>query len=1539
VSGVDNRVVSMTFDNASFERKIAETIKSLESLHKSLNFSGSKAGLQEIADATGRFNLGHVTTQLESINAGFLAMATVGITALANIATAAIRTGAQLSKSLTVEPVMDGLREYETNLNSIQTILANTQSKGTTLDQVNAALQKLNEYSDKTIYNFGEMAKNIGTFTAAGVDLDTSVSAIKGIANLAALSGSNSNQAATAMYQLSQAIAAGSVKLMDWNSIVNAGMGGEVFKNALFETAKVMGTLTDVPVNQSFKQWEDAGNSFRESLEKGWITADVLTTTLSTFTGDMTKEMLLAKGFNEQQAESILKVAKTAQAAATEVKTFSQLVGTVREAVGTGWADTFKILIGNFDEAKSLWTGVNNAIGAFVSNSANARNQLLQGWKDFGGRTLLIEALKDAFSALGKVINSIKLAFRSVFPKTTTADLLILTKGFADFTERLKSLTEKYMPTITRLFQGLFSAISIGWEIIKGVVGVFGDLAGALFGLGSSPALSFFERLAKSLTTLRESLVNGNGISDFFDRIGSGIRVAAELVRGFASSVKDIFSGIDLASGEVLAVILDRIRNRLEMLGKFSSGAIDLFGWISDKFSTVIDTLEPIFDGIRDWFADLGRRLAEVIKPSDFDASVDAVNVGFIGGILLTLRKFTKEGLKLDFGDGFLNSVTDALDQLTSTLKTMQTAVKADALIKIAGAIGILTGSVLVLSLIDSGTLTKSLTAMAVGFGQLLTSFAVLSNLNSGLTGAASFTILSTGLIALSSAILILTGAVRSLSSLSPKELMTGLAGIAALLTEITIAAGPLSRSAPGMIVAGIGIVAVSAGLVILSQAVKLFGGLSWGEIGKGLVGIAGGIAVITAAVNLMPPSMPAMGIGIIAISAGLLILAQAVQSFAALSWSELGKGLAGIAGGLIAIALAMNLMPPSLALTGVGLLIVSAAINVMAVALKSLAEMSLTEMAKGIGALAATLLILGVATTAMTGSIGGAVAIAIASASLALLADVLKTFAKMKIGDIAKGLLAIVAAMAVIGVTALALAPAAAALAAFGLALIAVGAGFALFGVGAYLVAKAFEALAKAGENGAKGLVTALKTIIVAIPDILKGVAEGIVELIKVLIEAAPTLIKGLVVILEKLLEGVITLAPKIAEALVAIFREGLKAIRDIFPEIVKTGIDVLTALLSGIRDNIAEFVTLGMDIIENFLKGIADNIEDVITSAVDIIVNFVKGIGDNLYRVINAGGDLIVKFLKGITDNVSKVAGAVTTLITTFITEVGNAAGKISKAGADMIIKFIKGISDSYSRVITAGVDVVLKFIEGLSKNAQRLADGAFKVITDFLNGLARTIDKRAPELRKAGINLADSIIDGITGGLGDGAKKVFQKAIGIAGGAVNAVKSALGINSPSKVFMKIGAGITEGFAMGIEKDQRSPQLAAESFARSVTNAFNQTLGKLPKNLSGLDDISPVITPVLDMSKVEKDAKTLSTYFDLNPVAASLSFTKAQNISKSTKAQADTVQEPYSGPQVVENTFVQNNHSPKALSTGDIYRQTRSQLAMAKEELGISS
>ena len=431
---VDEKVVEMRFDNAQFEKNVQGTMNSIEKLKQKLKFKGAGEGIEKINDSVKHVNMSGLKSGIETVKLKFSSLEVIAVTALANITNSAVNAGKRIVSALTLDPVRDGFAEYETQMNAVQTILANTQKEGTDVKIVNKYLDELNTYADKTIYNFTEMTKNIGTFTAAGVKLEDSVSAIKGIANLAAVSGSTSQQASTAMYQLSQALATGTVKLQDWNSVVNAGMGGQVFQNALIRTSEHLQT--------GAKEAIEASGSFRDSLTEGeWLTTEVLTETLDQFAtaADTQEEYAAAvkkfvdQGYSQEEAKEMADMAKTANDAATKVKTFTQLIDTLKEALGSGWTKTWQLVIGDFEDAKELWTGVSDTIGGFINDFSDARNLLLE------------KALSNPFKSISDKLDDLKGSEESV--TEATADLgdtvnKVLSGDFGDGEDRIKNLTD-----------------------------------------------------------------------------------------------------------------------------------------------------------------------------------------------------------------------------------------------------------------------------------------------------------------------------------------------------------------------------------------------------------------------------------------------------------------------------------------------------------------------------------------------------------------------------------------------------------------------------------------------------------------------------------------------------------------------------------------------------------------------------------------------------------------------------------------------------------------------------------------------------------------------------------------------------------------------------------------------------------------------------------------------------------------------------------------------------------------------------------------
>lgn len=357
---VDQKVVEMQFDNRHFERNVATTMTTLEKLKKSLKLPDASKSLDGINHAAKNVNLSGIGKAVDTVNTKFSALEVMGVTALANITNSAVNAEKRIVAALTIDPVKTGFQEYELKMGSIQTIMAST---GESLDTVNQYLEELNEYSDKTIYSFQDMTQNIGKFTNAGVKLDDAVMAIKGISNEAAVSGANANEASRAMYNFAQALSAGYVKLIDWKSIENANMATVEFKNQLIETAVNIGTVTK-GADGMYKTLSgnafNATKNFNEVLKDEWMTTEVLVKTLRNYADETTA------------------IGAKATAAAQDVKTFSMMMDTLKESAQSGWARTWEIIVGDYDESKSFFTMMSKAIGGVIDKMSDIRNDFFE---------------------------------------------------------------------------------------------------------------------------------------------------------------------------------------------------------------------------------------------------------------------------------------------------------------------------------------------------------------------------------------------------------------------------------------------------------------------------------------------------------------------------------------------------------------------------------------------------------------------------------------------------------------------------------------------------------------------------------------------------------------------------------------------------------------------------------------------------------------------------------------------------------------------------------------------------------------------------------------------------------------------------------------------------------------------------------------------------------------------------------------------------------------------------------------------------------
>ena len=1266
---VDERVVEMRFDNKQFEQNIQTSLSSLDKLKKSLNLEGAAKGLETVNDAANKCsgNMSPLSNAVETVRVRFSALEVMAITALQNITNSALAAGKNLVSAFTIDPIKTGFEEYETQINAVQTILANTSSKGTTLDQVNNALDELNHYADMTIYNFTEMTRNIGTFTAAGVDLDTSVAAIKGIANLAAVSGSNSQQASTAMYQLSQALAAGTVKLQDWNSVVNAGMGGQVFQDALKETAKVHGIAIDEMI-------KDEG-SFRETLSKGWLTSDILTETLAKFTGDLNEDQLRTMGYTDDQIKSIMEMGKTANDAATKVKTFTQLFDTLKEAAQSGWTQSWEIIVGDFEEAKELLTEVSDTFSAVINASADARNKMLQDWKDLGGRTMMIEAVKNVFEGLVSVAKPVREAFNEIFPPMTGKQLAEITERIRDLTAKFK-MGEESSKNLKNTFKGVFAVLDIVGQAFKAVAGGVGELIGLFLPAGNgvlSLTGSFGEYLVKLDETVKKTDIFGKAVSTVVDIVKTVItfvKTAGEKVKEFGKAAGEKF---DFPGFELFHSFLERVHDRMAQIGdgagKMKSGVIVAFEMMGEalekcKFLKVMEALwtavKVIAGGIADAVGTMMGTLAEKLGNADFSGVLDILNSIAVGGIALSVSKFLKSVTEpLEGLNGVLEGVTGILDGVRGCFEAYQTNLKAGTLLKIGAAIALLAGSIVAISLIDSDKLSASLGAITVLFANLLGAMAIFNKISSD-TGKVSKA--CTAMIAMSVAVSILAGALKKVSDLDWGELARGLVGIAGLTTIVVASSKAMASSQKQVMKGATSLIIFGAAIKILASACEDLSKLQWDELGRGLTGV--GVLFAEIAVFLRVAKfngkMISTATGIVILSAAMKVLASACKDFGQMEWSEIGKGLAGISGLLAELAVFTNLAGNAkhVMSTGVALIAIGAAMKIFASAVKDFGQLQWDEIGRGLTAMGGALAEVAIAVNLMPKNmIGIGTGLVIVGGALETIANCMSKFGGMQWEEIGRGLTVMGGALAELAISlnfmkgtlggSAALLVASGALAvlapvlsilgalsweAIAKGLISIAGAFTIIGVaGAVLTPLVPTILALSGAFALIGVgVLTIGAGLLAAGTGLSALAIGFTALATAGAAGATAIVAALTVIVTGIAGLIPAVLTKVGEGIIAICKviaAGAPAIGEAVKAVVLTLIDVFVSCVPQLADGALQLVV-------GVLAALVTYTPQIVDLAFKFLIGILDGIASNLPSLIKAGVDVLVAFFAGIVD-----------------------------------------------------------------------------------------------------------------------------------------------------------------------------------------------------------------------------------------------------------------------------------------------------------------
>ena len=1465
---IEERILEMRFDNTNFEKNANQSIGTLDRLDKSLELTEGSRGLTS------------VDSLLAVVSDKFSVLGTVADQVIRRITDSVINLAnkiPQLVKSLSIDQVNAGWDKYAEKTSAVQTIMSATakdwNDTGAQMAFVSDQLSKLNWFTDETSYSFLDMVNNIGKFTSNNIKLEDAVTAMEGISTWAAKSGANVGEAGRAMYNLSQALAVGSVKLMDWKSIENANMATREFKDTVLATAVAEGTLTQT-ADGMYKTLQGhlfTAEQFNTQLSDGWFSSKVLMKTLNQYgefatrLGEVSKEtnytateLLQAidayektgevvpelKGVIEELAGAEYKLGRESFKAAQEAKTFQEAIAATQDAVSTGWMNTFELIFGNYQEAKGLWTDLANGMYEVFAEGGNERNDLLRDWRNFEvalkgpiedyydetgklvqkGKTVILDGRKilmEGFYSLGStvltIISTIKEAFRDIFPPMTVERLIELTVKFKQFALSLKP-SEEALEKFKRILKGLFSVIDIGVMFIKALYNVIKEKLTPILSKMSGGIFDTAASFGDWLTNLRNTIKENNTFVKVLNNITDYIKPVVEWLRKAKDAVKEFIE--ENIKIEKIKELWNKLKDHIIHIGDGIKKAIDK---IKEVFSSVFNG-----NGIgTDMFKMVGAGLAGFLG---FKA------ISGLGGDnpILSFLDTLKNGL-----GGFLDGINGVLEKVGGALQGFTNKINSEALKNIAIAVAILAAALVVLASVDSNKLSVALLAVTTAMGELILSLKMISGIEGKMKSSAI-----TGLIKIAAAVLILSFALKTVADLDLKQIGIGLLAIAGmmaiLLGFMAVVTAFKIKSATIR-----GVIQMALAIAILAGVIYIFSKMDPNTIGQGFLYMAGTLAALTIALAVLGSlasggKMLAAGTAMIEMALAITILAAAIAIFGAIPQDQLIQGFVAFLAVLlfsVAALAVLSAMSAGVIVAAAALVLLGVAILAITAALVVLSLIPLDNLMQGLLAFITIILAMAVALALLSPIALAAVAvgaalvlvaasIVIAAAGLIVLAIALQMLQGLDIMGLVDPLLALGLALVVLGVGCVAMTLGiigAAALLVLGVALnmvagidlLYIAAGFALIGPAMILLAAGGVALGLASVGLLAGSI-ALAALGLALYPFALGLhqlddvdQETIIKFLEVLAISVAAL-AGLGLVAEAFAAGFAILGAACLTAGAGILAAG---------EGIKLIVDSILAIPDNATGKLKAMAKEMAVVLLDHGKEATNALEQVMKDLVKVVETNKPGFND-------VSKALAETFSNAFTEESTKSTMAINKMLSDCITTINSSVSKFNNASTNVAKAISTGISNGASWV-TSSINTTMGY-------AVRAIEGQYY---NFKNA-------------------SYYIINGIAQGIYDNQYIVDNAVDYMSNRMINRFTSYNQIQSPSKLYAKWAAYIPEGAAKGVEDNVGYTTDAMEYMGDEMITAISPALAILSGILDGSFEFTPTVRPVVDMSDIYASA-----------------------------------------------------------------------------------
>lgn len=1032
---VDSRVVEMRFDNENFEKNTKKTISTIDRLMEKLQFKGAEKGFEKLDAAAENVDFATMQTSLDRLESKFSSLNIVATTALVNITNKFVDAGEKLVKSLSIDQAVSGWDKYTEKTSNVQTIMNAT---GKSIDQVNGYLNKLMWYSDETSYSFSEMTSALSQMTAAGGNIDKMIPMIMGIANATADAGKTGFAFQSTIRNLTQSYSAGHLQLQDWKSLNLMGTATKALKQELIDTAVELGVI---------KEGEVTIASFESSLQKKWANTEVMEKTFAKYASMMEAAYELTQknpGMTSSEALEQLKgqygeLAERAALAAQQATSFAQAIDSTKDAASSKWMGVFETIFGNKEEATDTWTELANRLYDIFVPTIDSLNERLKSGMDSGWNQLLENELGDQADAYSYVMQQVALASGAITEKQIeeagsfgeaikqggiSAELLkkglgeaqssaekMLTlsdaelekrgtnreeveknaQAFEELNKKVQNGTldlEAYSKQIRELsgrehlMQSLWNLMDAATAIAKPIREAFQEIFPSKTGEEIKSFAQWLDSITKKLIISDDT---AKKIKTTAEGVFSALRVGKDILEGIISGMvrvlnltkplADILLDAASAAGEFSSEITKGL-HPLETIGTWVTDFVNAAAPVLYSFGSAADKIFTQFaEGAKDAF-------------NEFDPEkLNQFILGGMGASMLVSIKGFLESIKSigSSAKGIVGEIKESIESLGEAVDAWKSAKKADTLMTIAKAVALMAGSLAVLSMVKADRLGAAIGALTVTFGELLGVMAIMTKLTKNVQSL-KLSVLAAGMVAVSAAVLVLSGALKVISTIDSDKLLASVVALGGVMLELTTVAAVLSKDGGRFTKGTAGMMAFAVSIRILASSVKALSGLNLTSLGKGIGAVGALCAELVISAKMMDGVKFGIGkgTGLVLMAASMEILQDAVAKFAEMDLESIGRGLLAMAGGLAACVAALNFSKGTIG-SAISLTMMAAAVNLLVPAFQGLGNLSWEAIGKGLLTIVGAFVVLGGAAVILSPVTPVIVALSLSLSALAL--------------------------------------------------------------------------------------------------------------------------------------------------------------------------------------------------------------------------------------------------------------------------------------------------------------------------------------------------------------------------------------------------------------------------------------------------------------------------------------------------------------------------------------------------------------------------